>query len=90
MEALIGFVAGYLAGCKDGPDGVKRLRASAEAILSSAEFRRLSAEAMGFAEVAVRRAASGRRLTGLSGTVGTVTDMLVNRASALSKGSGAA
>jgi hypothetical protein len=90
METLIGFVAGYLAGCKDGPDGVKRLRASAEAIVSSDEFRRLSAEAMSFAEVAVRRAASGRRLTGLSGTVGTVTDMLMKRASALGKGSKAA
>ena len=26
METIIGFVAGYIAGCQDGPDGVKRLR----------------------------------------------------------------
>jgi hypothetical protein len=90
METLIGFVAGYLAGCKDGPDGVKRLRATAQAIMKSDEVERLTAEAMSFAEVAVRRAASGRRLTGLSGTVGTVTDMLVHRAGALGKGSSAA
>jgi hypothetical protein len=90
METLIGFVAGYIAGCKDGQDGVKRLRATAEGILSSDEVRRLTAEAMGFAEVAVRRAASGRSLTGLSGTVGTVTDMLVHRASGLGKGPKAA
>jgi len=87
METLFGFVAGYLAGCKDGQDGVKRLRASIEAILRSAEAKRLAAEAMGFAEVAVRRAASGRTL---SGTVGTVTDMLIDRASALGNGSRAA
>jgi len=83
-------VAGYLAGCKDGQDGVKRLRASAEAILNSDEVKRLTAEAISYAEVAMRRAASGRSLTGLSGTVGTVTDMLVHRAAGLGKGPKAA
>ena len=90
METLIGFAAGYIAGCKDGQDGVKRLRASVQAILGSDEVKRLTAETVGFAEVAARRAASGRSLTGLSGTVGTVTDMLVHRASAARKGSRAA
>jgi hypothetical protein len=90
METLIGFVAGYIAGCQDGPDGVKRLRSTVEAIVKSDEVKRLTAEAMSFAEVAVRRTASGRSLTGLSGTIGTVTDMLVHRASALGKGSRAA
>jgi len=32
METILGFVAGYLAGCRDGKDGVKRLRESLEAI----------------------------------------------------------
>ena len=59
METLIGFVAGYIAGCQDGPDGVKRLRSTAESIVSSQEFRRLAAEAMSFAEMFVQRAASG-------------------------------
>jgi hypothetical protein len=90
METLIGFVAGYIAGCQDGPDGVKRFRATVEAITKSDEVKRLTTEAMSFAEVAMRRAASGRSLTGLSGTVGTVTDMLIHRASALGKGSRAA
>ena len=74
METLIGFVFGYIAGCKDGPDGVKRL----------------TVEAVSFAEVAMRRAASGRGLSGLSGTVGAVTDALVHRASAPDKGPKAA
>ena len=87
METLFGFVAGYLAGCKDGQDGVKRLRASVEAIMRSDEAKRMAAEAMGFVEVAVRRAASGRNL---SGTVGTVTDMLVHRAAGMGKGPRAA
>lgn len=87
METLFGFVAGYLAGCKDGQDGVKRLRASVEAIMRSDEAKRVAAEAMGFAEVAVRRAAAGRSL---SGTVGTVTDMLVHRAAGMGKGPRAA
>ena len=85
METLIGFVAGYIAGCQDGPDGVKRLRSTTEAIVSSDEFKRLAAEAMSFAEVFVRRAGSRGNLGSLSGTVGTVTDQLVHRASAIGK-----
>ena len=84
METLIGFVAGYLAGCRAGPDGVKRLRATAEAIASSDEFKRLSSEALSFAEVFVQRAASRGNLGSLSGTVGTVTE-LVHRAAAIGK-----
>ena len=81
----MGFVVGYLAGCKDGQHGVKRLRASAEAVLSSDEVRRLTAAAISFAVAAMARAASGRRHTGLSGTLGTATDMLLRRASAQGK-----
>ena len=87
METLVGFVAGYLAGCQDGQDGLKRLRASVEAIMKSDETKRVAAEAMNFAEVIVRRAASGRSL---SGTVGSVTEMLVHRASEIGKGARAA
>jgi hypothetical protein len=87
METLFGFVAGYLAGCRDGQDGLKRLRASVEAIMKSDETKRVAADAMSLAEVVVRRAASGRSL---SGTVGTVTDMLVHRAAGMGKGPRAA
>jgi hypothetical protein len=87
METIFGFVAGYLAGCQDGPDGVKRLRASVEAILRSDEVKRLTQEAMTAAELAVRRAASAR---GLPSNLGEVSDILVHRATAIAKGSRAA
>ncbi len=87
METLFGFVAGYIAGCKDGQDGVKRLRAAVEAIMKSDEVKRLAAEAMSFAGVAARRVASGRSL---SETVASVTDVLVDRGSARGKGPRAA
>jgi hypothetical protein len=90
METMIGFVAGYIAGCQDGPDGVRRLRATAAEIMKSDEVKRLTAEAMSFAGVLVSRAASGRSLGNLSGTVGSVTEMLVHRASAIGKGHRAA
>lgn len=80
METIIGFVAGYLAGCNDGNDGLKKLRDSLQAIMGSAEARRLTGEAMTLAEAAVRRAAEGRNFGSLSGTFGTVTDMLAHRA----------
>jgi hypothetical protein len=76
METLIGFVAGYLVGCQDGKDGVRRLRQTAESIVTSAEFRRLTAEAAGFAGAMTRRAATGRSLGSLTGTV---TDILAHR-----------
>jgi hypothetical protein len=90
METLIGFAAGYLAGCKDGPDGVKRLRESAAEILNSGEVKRLAGEAMSFAEALLRRSAAGRGQGSLSEAVGSVTDMLVHRAGAIGKGSSAA
>jgi hypothetical protein len=95
METLIGFVAGYIAGCKDGPDGVKRLRAAAADIWNSGEVKRLAGEAMSFAEGLTRdvlagRGASGHRLGGLSGAVGSVTEALAHRGDATGKGRRAA
>lgn len=84
MEVLIGFVAGYLVGCQDGKDGVRRLRSTAEAIVTSAEFRRLTTEAVTVAGAVARRAASGR------GLASTVTDILAHRESAAVRGSRAA
>ena len=77
MEAIIGFVAGYLAGSREGRAGLERLRTSWHAIRTSPEMRKLVGEAVVIAEAAVRRAASG----GLSGTVSGVSDMLASRAS---------
>jgi hypothetical protein len=75
MEAIIGFVAGYLVGSREGKVGLERLRTSWHAIRTSPEVRRLAGEAAVIAEVTVRRAATG----GLSGTVSGVTDLLASR-----------
>jgi hypothetical protein len=90
METILGFVAGYLAGCRDGKDGVKRLRESLEAIASSPEVKRLAGEAMTMAEAVGRRAMSGRSFGSLTDTVGGVTDMLTHRAGAIGKDNRAA
>ncbi len=82
METMVGFIAGYLAGCRDGRAGLQRMRESLTAIRESPEARRLAGEAVGFAGVAVRRAMAGKSISGLSGTVGTVSDMLAHRGSA--------
>jgi len=81
METIMGFVAGYLAGAQGGRDGLERLRTSLKAIRASPEARRLAAEALSLAEMVARRASS-QGLSGLGGTVGGVTDMLVHRATA--------
>jgi hypothetical protein len=90
METILGFVAGYMAGSRDGKDGAKRLRESFEAIIRSPEVRRLAAEAMTMAEAATRRATTGRSFGSLSQTVGSVTEMLADRAGAIGRGNRAA
>ncbi|HTW01483.1 MAG TPA: hypothetical protein VMF87_14395 [Streptosporangiaceae bacterium] len=77
METIVGFVAGYLVGARDGREGMERLRSSWHAIRTSPEVRKLAGEAMSFAEMAVRRG-SGR--ANIGGAVGEVTDMIVRRA----------
>jgi gas vesicle protein len=79
METIVGFVAGYLVGSREGREGRERLRSSWHAIRTSPELRRLATEAVAVAELAVRRS-SGRGGHGLGGAVGDVTDMLVRRA----------
>jgi hypothetical protein len=78
METILGFVAGYWAGCRDGRDGVARLRDSVDAIRNSPEARKLATEGLMFARVMLRRAAAGRGISGLGDTVGTVSDMLAH------------
>jgi N-methylhydantoinase B/oxoprolinase/acetone carboxylase alpha subunit len=88
METIVGFVAGYLVGAREGREGLDRLRSSWDAIRKSPEVRKLATEAVSVAEMAVRRT-SGRR-GNLAGAVGEVTDMLVRRAVAARSGSRAA
>ena len=76
METIIGFIAGYLAGMSEGRDGLKRARASLEAIRNSPEVRRLMADAITVAQGAASRAAKG----GLSSTVSSVGEMIASRA----------
>jgi hypothetical protein len=65
MEAIIGFVAGYLVGTREGKAGLERLKTSWHAIRNSAEVRKLATEAISMAEQVVRQAPIG----GISGTV---------------------
>jgi hypothetical protein len=65
MEAIIGFVAGYLVGSREGKTGLERLKTSWHAIRTSPEVRKMAADAITMAEQVVRRAPAG----GLGGTV---------------------
>jgi hypothetical protein len=88
METILGFVAGYLVGTREGKDGLERLRSSWHSIRTSPEVRRLAAEAVTFAEAALRQSSGGGLRLG--GAVGNVTDMLVKRAAGARQGSRAA
>ena len=57
METIIGFIAGYLVGTREGKDGVARLRQSLEAIKTSPEVRRLAGEAITVAEGVAKQVA---------------------------------
>jgi hypothetical protein len=80
METIIGFVAGYLAGTRDGREGMERLRRSIETIRTSPEVRKLAAEALAAAEALTRRTnARGPR------QASAVTDMALRAAGALGR-----
>jgi N-methylhydantoinase B/oxoprolinase/acetone carboxylase alpha subunit len=89
METILGFVAGYLVGTREGKDGLERMRSSWHAIRTSPEVRKLAVEAVTFAEMTVRQASGGGGLR-IGGAVGNVTDMLIKRAVAARDGSRAA
>jgi len=76
MEAIIGFVAGYLTGSREGQAGLERLRTAWQAIKKSPEVRKLAAEAVVLAEAMVRRASSG----GIGGTASGVSELIAGRA----------
>ncbi|HEY2692604.1 MAG TPA: hypothetical protein VGJ50_29500 [Streptosporangiaceae bacterium] len=86
METIVGFLAGYLVGTREGRDGLNRLRSSWHSIRTSPEVRKLAGEAVTVAETVVRRATSG----GLGEAAGGVTDMLVRRAVGAREGTRAA
>ena len=90
METIVGFVAGYLVGTREGKDGLARLRESWHSIRTSPEVRKLAAEAVTMAEMAVRQVSGRGRLSGLGEAVGDVRDVLVRRAVGAREGSRAA
>jgi hypothetical protein len=65
METIVGFLAGYLVGTREGKAGLERLKTSVNAIRSSPEVRRMAADALVLAEQVIKRAPVG----GISGTV---------------------
>jgi hypothetical protein len=89
METILGFVAGYLVGTREGRDGLERMRSSWHSIRTSPEVRRLAGEAVTMAGVVVRRASSGG-FGGLGEAASGVTDMLVRRAAGAKEGTRAA
>lgn len=76
METIIGFAVGYLTGVSEGRDGLKRARASVQAIRNSPEFRRLVSDAVTVAQGAAGRAAKG----GLGAAVSSVAELISSRA----------
>ena len=89
METIVGFVAGYLVGTREGRDGLNRLRSSWHSIRTSPEVRKLATEAVTVAEMVARRASSGG-FGDLGGTVSGITDILMRRAAGSREGSRAA
>jgi hypothetical protein len=73
MEAIIGFVVGYLVGTREGKTGLERLKTSWHAIRTSPEVRKMAGDAITVAEQMVRRAPVG-------GIGGTVVRTLASRA----------
>ena len=83
METIIGFVAGYLVGSREGKAGLERLKTSWNAIISSPEVRKMASDAMVVAEQVVRRGP-------VSEIGGTVVRTLASRATTRRESSRAA
>ena len=76
METIIGFLAGYVAGSREGKEGLERLRSSARAIINSPEVRRLAGEALSLAEQVTERTTA----RGLGAVGGNIARTLTERA----------
>ena len=75
METIIGFLAGYLVGTREGKAGLERLKTSVNAIRSSPEVRKMASDAIVMAEQVIKRAPAG-------GISGAVVRTLTSRATA--------
>jgi hypothetical protein len=65
METIVGFVAGYLVGTREGKAGLERLKTSWRAITSSPEVRKMASDAIVMAEQVIKRVPAG----GIGGAV---------------------
>jgi hypothetical protein len=83
METIIGFVAGYLVGTREGKAGLERLKTSWQAITSSPEVRKMASDAIVLAEQVVKRVPAG-------GISGAMVRTLGSRAGSRSQASRAA
>jgi hypothetical protein len=75
METIIGFAAGYLAGAKEGKEGLDRLKTSVEAIVKSREVRRLATDAVSVAGALVRRTSA----RGIGASASGVAELVMRR-----------
>jgi hypothetical protein len=83
METIIGFVAGYLVGAREGKTGLERLKTSWRTITSSPEVHKMASDAIVLAEQMVKKVPAG-------GISGTVIRSLASRAASRSQASRAA
>lgn len=77
METIIGFLAGYLIGSREGKQGLERLRSSARAIINSPEVRRMAGEALSLAE----QVTHGTPAPSVGAVGGNIVRTLTNRVS---------
>jgi len=79
MGAIVGFALGYYLGCREGKEGLQRLKDSWDFVSTSDEFRTLVSGAATFASGALKQGlASGGRGALAEG----VADMLSRRRAA--------
>ena len=83
MEAVIGFVVGYLVGTRHGRQGVQNALESAQAIWASPETRRLLAEGLSAVETvagpAMERFGSSQAKSRRAALISSVVDELLER-----------
>lgn len=88
METIVGFVAGYLVGTREGREGLARLRSSWQSIRTSPELRRLAGEAITAAGATIGPTSAGRQgfglpsLKDLRDVVGSASEVLAHQAAA--------
>jgi hypothetical protein len=81
VEAVIGFVVGYLVGTRQGRQGMQKALESAQAIWASPETKRLLSEGLASFETVAAPAMDrmGAKSSRRSALISTVVDELIER-----------